>query len=340
MSPLTCIHSQTWSLERVFCNPSSSRFVAIVDGPGAITRGQILSSLSCTIIGTSLIILLIVSFLTWFGLGVGEIILMVVLLSIVLYFQVKRVRKMAGLIFRLNKEKEEFHTDDKFTAWFLQTNEQDEQKENADDNNNNNETKDVEKNDERPDVSASRESSAMIDRRKYLERNPSEYIVGPSTGLYIVGKDMRITEASGTFCWFMMFMEVAVGYLWPIISLFLLETPGIAVIYTFAVGIKTIRHYFNIVAVIEETGTMNLAPGKSHTDRWKNQSRLTSIVDKISTDKSRMVWLSIFAFFALIFCGLLIGGIVQGEGVNGGADTTLSKSMSMLHASLSFYAIA
>ncbi|KAG7373187.1 lipase class 3 [Nitzschia inconspicua] len=86
---------------------------------------------------------------------------------------------------------------------------------------------------------------------------------------------MRVTEASDSVCWFMMFLEVVLFYVWPVVVLFILETSLIAIMYIVAVGISGVRHYFNIVAVIEETGTMRLIPGKSRSQTWLKQARLT-----------------------------------------------------------------
>lgn len=115
-------------------------------------------------------------------------------------------------------------------------------------------------------------------------------------------------------------------YLWPVIVLFLLETSYVAIVYMIGVGVSGIRHYFNIVAVIEETGTMRLAPGKSRSQTWLKQSRLTDIVNKISTDKSKRLWLTVLGVFGFIFVVLLVGGLLTEETGDTGDDTTLSKS--------------
>lgn len=104
------------------------------------------------------------------------------------------------------------------------------------------------------------------------------YVEGPSTGLYIITKVLRVSIPSDPLCYFIMFLEIVIGYLFPLITLFCSEQYKIGIVYTISVGISRVRHYINIIAVIEETGTMNLAPGKSHTNRWLNQSRLHGVV--------------------------------------------------------------
>jgi lipase ATG15 len=63
------VTSQSWSLEKIFCRPKDSRYIAIVKGPGALSRMQMRSSLVCSLIGNFLIFLLILALLTWLELG-------------------------------------------------------------------------------------------------------------------------------------------------------------------------------------------------------------------------------------------------------------------------------
>jgi hypothetical protein len=122
--------------------------------------------------------------------------------------------------------------------------------------------------------------------------------------------------------------EILLFYVWPVIVLFLLETSYVAAIYLIAVGISGIRHYFNIIAVIEETGTMRLAPGRSRSETWMKQSRLTDIVDKISTDKSKNVWLTVLGVLGFIFVVLFVSGLLDAQNGDTGNTATLSKSNS------------
>jgi hypothetical protein len=63
----------TWSLERVYCRPTNSRYIAIVDGPKPLTKAQLKSSLVCSFIGTGLMLLLLVSILVWMSIPGGFI---------------------------------------------------------------------------------------------------------------------------------------------------------------------------------------------------------------------------------------------------------------------------
>jgi len=65
------ITSYTWNLEKIFCRRKNSRYIAIVRGPGAVTKPQLLSSVLCSFIGSFLIIFITFSLLYYLGLGVA-----------------------------------------------------------------------------------------------------------------------------------------------------------------------------------------------------------------------------------------------------------------------------
>lgn len=202
-----------------------------------MTRNQVLSSLSCSIIGTLLVTLLLIAFLVWFVLAWWMVTFAALLLLVVVTVNVNRVRRTASVIFQLNNQKLEFQSDDKFTNWFIQASPSNQA--GSDD-----QPKDVEDpNDEDKeyiggsvkgaDVREGPTTAAPktdVDRRKLLHRNDSTFIEGPSIGLFSVGKirfdgsrtliynvysslllrtlgkNTRVTEASEVLCWFMMFL--------------------------------------------------------------------------------------------------------------------------------------
>lgn len=63
------VTSYSWSLEKVFCRPRNSRYVAIVKGPGAVTRAQMRSSFLCSVLGSFLIFWLLLGALWYVQLG-------------------------------------------------------------------------------------------------------------------------------------------------------------------------------------------------------------------------------------------------------------------------------
>jgi hypothetical protein len=65
------VTEHNWELEKVFCRPLHSRYIAIVKGPGALTIQQLRSSMVCSAIGTFLLLFVVLSSLVYLGLGLA-----------------------------------------------------------------------------------------------------------------------------------------------------------------------------------------------------------------------------------------------------------------------------
>ena len=82
------VTSYSWTLEKVFCRPRNSRYVAIVKGPGAITRAQMRSSFICSILGGFLVFFILLSALVYLSFGavfVGFAVAVGIIVSFPLY---------------------------------------------------------------------------------------------------------------------------------------------------------------------------------------------------------------------------------------------------------------
>lgn len=103
----------TWSLEKVFCRPTDSRFVLIVGGPGALTKGQLVSSIVCSIGTGVLIVCFLMGFLFWLGLPKAGLPFVVVLAVFFAWGPIKRGFNMLILGKDLLKAREERKTEKK-----------------------------------------------------------------------------------------------------------------------------------------------------------------------------------------------------------------------------------
>eukprot|EP00980_Cylindrotheca_fusiformis_P001037 scaffold279_cov90-Cylindrotheca_fusiformis.AAC.7 len=74
-----------WSLERVLCRPKHSRYVAVVNGAGALTKGQMRSSVLCAALYFILVADLVASILIWFNASVGIILFVLAILLLFNY---------------------------------------------------------------------------------------------------------------------------------------------------------------------------------------------------------------------------------------------------------------
>lgn len=81
--------SYTWSLEKFFCRPKNSRYIAIVRGPGSVTQAQLRSSIACSAIGTCLIFFIFFSALYFLHLGVIFTVFMLAMGVLVSYPTIK-----------------------------------------------------------------------------------------------------------------------------------------------------------------------------------------------------------------------------------------------------------
>lgn len=72
----------TWSLEKMYCRPRNSRYVAIIKGPEALTIPQMRSSLVCAVIGNLMVLFLVAGSLVWLGLPSGGVIFVVILVVV------------------------------------------------------------------------------------------------------------------------------------------------------------------------------------------------------------------------------------------------------------------
>jgi len=71
----------TWNLEKLFCRRREARSVLVVNGPSRITDPQVFSSLVCSILGNTLLVLTFAALLRWAG---ASIVLLLVLTGLLL----------------------------------------------------------------------------------------------------------------------------------------------------------------------------------------------------------------------------------------------------------------
>lgn len=83
------VTSYTWSLEKIFCRPRNSRYIAIIKGPGALTQAQIRSSIVCSVIGAFLMFFILLSVLVYLQLGTVFTIFMLAVGVLVAYPSMK-----------------------------------------------------------------------------------------------------------------------------------------------------------------------------------------------------------------------------------------------------------
>ena len=170
-----------WSLEKLYCRPRNSRFVAVIKGPSALTRAQMRSSLVCTFVGDGLVLLIIISILVWMDISWSFIIVVVVLVCI-LWIPTLLVNHRVWV---MTKHIIGIRTEDKKQAKMEETTEQEET--------GNDDTK-----------------ASTIERPE----------LGESEGIFQVWERYRVSRATVRLCWIMFAIEISALFLYPLIILF------------------------------------------------------------------------------------------------------------------------
>ena len=261
----------TWSLERVFCRPRRSRYIAIVQGPGSLTRSQFRSSFICSLIGTALIALIFVSVLVWFHLS-GVFVLLAFIIVVIAALGSLRG---AYTLYKLHRDLTKVRTL---------------KKEGKDDDTDEEEFAKEEAQGANDEESKGLTPSAM--RQTTSIRVWKKAGKAPSEGVFLVEDYERVTEAEEKLCYFMLGLEFIVFFLYPAVALFVVSW-NMAVLFVLVAFVSATRHYINAAVIIEETGNMELVGGSTKEKKWEKMSRLNTIVTAISTAKSRNLWVAI-----------------------------------------------
>jgi hypothetical protein len=299
----------TWSLERIFCRPANSRYIAIIKGPGSLTRAQIRSSLMCSILGTCLIILVVVSFLVWMDISGGFVALVFFIAVFMAWSSLANVRNL----FRVSKD-----------LVLLRTNLKNEDSANV--TSGDLESKSPPGGDGEEGVDEPEDTEGQPEKQGGGEEVPKGAItalsheskriwqkdgVEPSEAIFLVSQYDRITEVTELFSWIMFGIEVGVFFVFPVVVLFSIENWPIGILFLIVSVISGVRYYINAAVIIEETGNMDLVDGDDPQRRWENKSRLSEIVSAITTAKSRKVWTTILGVIGFAFVAIFLGAVGQ-----------------------------
>ena len=267
------ITSHTWSLEKLFCRPRNSRYIAIIHGSGAVTRAQMKSSIACSAIGSFLVFFIILSVMVYLEAGAaatGFILAIAVLLSIPNFRSSYRLYKVGKDIIKGRTTSKDEKQNEAYAT-----------------------ERDLE------DVTFSERRRVGSDR---LAGSDSE-------GLYLVSESYRVTSPSPRFAWVLFWIEFIFLFLWPTVSLFSIGNWPLGLLYFLIVGVSGLRHYVNAAIVMEEVGRIDLVDGKSERELWKNQSRLDDIVGNITRGRSRRFWVLLISVIAFAYLALFAGAL-------------------------------
>eukprot|EP00980_Cylindrotheca_fusiformis_P027942 scaffold22570_cov109-Cylindrotheca_fusiformis.AAC.5 len=293
-----------WSLERVFCRPRHSRYVAVVSGPGALTKGQMRSSVLCAALYFVLVAYLVVSILIWFHASVGVIL---IFLAVLLLFNYRSVLDTYALIklgrdliaVRMTKKLKRTRKTTRDSQSTIANVPREHVEGVADDNF------------PRDDLDG---GSNSIDRRHSARQLQSNRTTEASEAVYHVLTIERVREAKAGLCWFCFAVELGIMFVWPTVTLFLFN-PSFGGFFLFASIISNCRWYCNVVTAIQESGNMDAVGGQTDEEVWGNKARLNQIVVNISSNPSYKWWRILVAILGFAFIAIFLwafsGGVIQ-----------------------------
>lgn len=266
----------TWSLERIFCRPEPSRYISIVRGPGALTQGQLRSSVICSLLSMFMICLAVVGFLVWFGSGIFPII---VILIIVLLFSYSSLRNTYNLV-KLGKDLIAV------TAAKKANHKKKKAKEGA-----------QEKIGDEENAQPSHRSTVTMQAGLKTEE---------SEAVFHIVQLQRHYQATDIMCWTSFWVELALFFFYPAASLFVIGDTSLGGIFIVLSVVSNVRWYMNIVTAIEETGNMDLVGGDTPEEEWQNKARLNNIVGSISANGTYVGWRVLMASLGFAFIAILL----------------------------------
>jgi len=209
------ITSHTWSLERIFCRPRNSRYIAIIRGAGAVTRAQMKSSLICSLLGSFLILFLFLSVLVYLEAGVAATMFLVafaIFISLPNFKSTYRLYSVAkDIVFARTQAK------------------------NAEASAGNGDESGFE---------TERDAASYT----YTERAKLAIPETESEGLYLVDESYRVSRPTRRTAWVLFWCEISLLFLWPTVSLFAVGNWPLAILYGGIIGLVSLPcHVFQFV---------------------------------------------------------------------------------------------
>lgn len=241
------------SLEKLYCRPRNSWYVAVIKGPSALTRSQMRSSFVCAILGIVLTCLIIISFVVYFGANAVVIGVMVALMVVCCFPSCRQTVRT----FNMAKDVAGIHA----PASELQAQSDPANTDDAD------KEKDV------------------TDNAKNSEMGLTG--TSDSEGVFQVCVTYRTTSATERLCWIMFVLEITLFFLWPLISLYLTGDIGIGSFFLVIGLFSLLRYYMNAGVVLEEVGNLHALRGEDEHETWRSRSRTNDIVSNITRSRTR-----------------------------------------------------
>jgi hypothetical protein len=267
------ITRHNWSVEKILCSNRRTQNVAVVRGPSALKRSQIISSIVCVSVAVTAAVLLVLGFMVWLDKPAVTMVLFVLLVCCICFPRFLAIPRFLKAYSQIQKEK-----DDDFPGSSPQGLDLDDGIYQAFET-----------------FRVSRPTKVF--RVLLFTLNIGLFFIWPTVSLINIGENkspitechigISFDEPSHSCSFFAMLL---LGN-YKLLSLFIL------------LGIWSyLRYFINPCILLQDLGTFEVI-GKSDSQKWKVQSRISTIIMNVTRSPGTSIWM--WSFLLIIVVSLL-----------------------------------
>lgn len=291
---LPFVTKHSWGLESAFCSNANKRRIISAKGPSAVTRQQIFSSFACTIAGSLIIVLFIISFLVWFQTGVTTYVLFGI--SAIVCCAVPLVRgQMAVIQLYTDMNKEDL----------------------------------IEEGGEALENGKNTGIDEDVGDQTATECRNGEEEDCKEVSLYRVWETSRITQPKVWVCYTGILLEFFFLFVLPVSTLFGTRNRAIGIIFVIVAFFSFMRKYFDGAAIISELGSISEINIEHKPGKERNESsplmgeektlvlkaRLAEIIGNVSRSDAVNRWMIFFGVLLLFVSALFVSATNATDGL-------------------------
>lgn len=296
---LPFVTKHNWSLENMYCRSGRERTILSAKGPSALTRGQVMSSVVCNIVGTALTSLFVIGVLVWVNAGtLFYAVAAIICCLCCLWPMVRSSAAMVKMYSDINEEDAALLDEEAF----------------ADEE----DVGDTAAGEE----GAEKEEGAEDDGEKKEKRT-----------MFQLYETTRVTQPKAWVCQLGVLLQFVFFFLWPLCTLFISGNFPVGVVFLIVAIFSFLRKYFDPAAILSELGSMNdidveKEPGEQGKRMYPFagflkgpdktlvlKARLADIVGNITRSSSVGRWMWFFGTLVVLVFLLFLQAVQSDDGL-------------------------
>ena len=311
----------SWSLEKIFCQTTESRFVAIIRGPDALNKAQLRSGIVCSFLGNVLILLTFSALIVWLDLGrIPQLAYWAIAILLVLIPQFSRTWRLYNMTKDIFGEMAGLSQFEKISKGAMShVNSAAHVATTAIDNGaeemgnvlskaanalNLTVHHDLDESPDLPDAAL----EVTMDRGESQAEGPDtakgDRPDNENEAVFTVFGSWRTVKLTERWCWIILVIEFFVFFLWPSITLLALGNLAVDLIFDCVAIFTLMRRALNPVVMIKEIGSLDGIHSKGLHEKRERQAIMNNIVSNISTARAQGRWIG--ALSLLLACCLFV----------------------------------